>query len=103
MAEKRGICFPGVFAGWRLDSGYKRKKVHLVLDYENLRTKAKGFGRPVQVHADELVIPDSFVFPLFNAAKASLEGGSGELPKIALPFEEGAPKPEVRKRKTYCM
>ena len=38
---------------------------------------------------------------VFNAANASLEGGSGELPKIALPFEEGAPKPEVRKRKTY--
>jgi len=77
---------PGIFAGWRLDSGYKHKKVHLVLDYENLRTKAKGFGRPVQVHADDLVIPDAFVFPLFNAANASLEGGSGELPKIALTY-----------------
>ena len=92
---------PGIFAGWRLDSGYKHKKVHLILDYESLRTKSKGFGRPLQVYADELVIPESLVFPLFNAAKELLEGGSGVLPKIAFPFEEGAPMPEARKRKTY--
>jgi len=33
--------------------------------------------------------------------RAKLEGGSGELPKIALPFEEGAPDPIVRKRRTH--
>ena len=66
---------PGIFAGWRLDSGYKHKKVHLVLDYENLRTKAKGFGRPVQVHADELVIPDAFVFPRFQCCKRKFGRG----------------------------
>ena len=79
---------PGLFVGWRLDSGYKHKKI----DYESVRLNAKGCGRPIQVHASEIVVPDSFVFPLFNAAKAKLEGGSGELPKIALPFEEGAPR-----------
>ena len=49
---------PGLFVGWRLDSGYKHKK----MDYESVRLNAKGCGRPIQVHA-------SFVFPLFNAAK----------------------------------
>lgn len=97
--EARSV--PGIFAGWRLDSGYKHRKVHYVLDYESIRTKAKGFGRPLHIHADELVVPENLAFPLFNAAKASLEGGSRELPKIAMPFEEGAPQPEARKRKTY--
>ena len=56
---------PGLFVGWRLDSGYKRKKIHLVLDYESVRLNAKGCGRPIQVHA-------SFAFPLFNAAKSKV-------------------------------
>eukprot|EP00438_Fugacium_kawagutii_P007496 Skav230013 [mRNA] locus=scaffold1958:420290:428629:+ [translate_table: standard] len=37
----------------------------------------------------------------FCAAKARDEGGSGELPKIALPFEEGAPKTPSRVRRIY--
>ena len=56
---------PGLFVGWRLDSGYKRKKIHLVLDYESVRLNAKGCGRPIQVHA-------SFAFPLFHAAKSKV-------------------------------
>ena len=63
---------PGLFVGWRLDSGYKRKKIHLVLDYESVRLNAKGCGRLIQVHASEIVVPDSFVFPLFNAAKSKV-------------------------------
>ena len=82
---------PEIFAG------ESHKKVHVVLDYESLRTKTKGFGRQLQVHADELVTVELCAFPFFNAANASLEGGRGELPKIALPFEEGPPAPEVRK------
>ena len=70
--EARSV--PGIFAGWRLDAGYKHRNVHLILDYDSLRAKAKGYGRPLQAHADEIVVPETFVFPLFNAAKASLEG-----------------------------
>eukprot|EP00438_Fugacium_kawagutii_P025376 Skav223563 [mRNA] locus=scaffold34:198043:207130:- [translate_table: standard] len=92
---------PGIFAGWRIDAGYVHKKVHYVLDYESLRTNAKGCGRPIQVHMDEIVVPDKIVFPMYEAAKARDEGGSGELPKIALPFEEGAPKTPARVRRTY--
>ena len=58
---------PGLFVGWRLDSGYKHKK----MDYESVRLNAKGCGRPIQVYASKIVVPDSFVFPLFNAAKKS--------------------------------
>eukprot|EP00438_Fugacium_kawagutii_P003567 Skav226536 [mRNA] locus=scaffold4831:171920:204024:- [translate_table: standard] len=85
----------------RIDAGYVHKKVHYVLDYESLRTNAKGCGRPIQVHMDEIVVPDKIVFPMYEAAKARDEGGSGELPKIALPFEEGAPKTPARVRRTY--
>ena len=43
------------------------------------------------------------MFPLFHAEQAKLGGGSGVLPKIPLPFEEGVPAPEApaRSRKTY--
>ena len=94
---------PGIFAGWRIDSAFKHRKVHLVLDYESVRTNAKGFGRPLQVHDAELVVPENLMFPLFQAEQAKLGGGSGVLPKIALPFEEGVPAPETpaRSRKTY--
>ena len=56
--------FPGIFCGWRLDSVFKFRGVRLVLDYESLRTDAKGCGRPVQVHATELAVPDTFIFPM---------------------------------------
>jgi len=86
-----------------MDSAFKHRKVHLVLDYESVRTNAKGFGRPLQVHDAELVVPDNLMFPMFQAGQAKLGGGSGELPKIALPFEEGsqAPRTPARSRKTY--
>ena len=66
-------------------------------------TNAKGFGRPLQVHDAELVVPENLMFPLFQAEQAKSGGGSGVLPKIALPFEEGVPAPETpaRSRKTY--
>ena len=42
------------------------------------------------------------MFPLFQAEQAKLEGSSGDLPKIALPFdEEPAPPTPARVRKTY--
>ena len=32
---------PGIFAGWRIDSGYKHRKIQLVLAHESLRTKER--------------------------------------------------------------
>ena len=65
---------PGIFVGWRIDAGFKHRKVHLVLDYESVRTNAKGFGRPIQVHATELVVPEKHIFPLFQAEQSKIEG-----------------------------
>ena len=98
---------PGIFCGWRIGHGYRFRGVHLVLDYESIRTNQKGCGRPIQVHEKELVVPDSFVFPLYEANALNLASLSPTplLLKIepgeSLPFETGAPDPEVRKRRTY--
>ena len=95
--------------GWRVDAGFVHRNVHLVLDYENPRSKSKGFGRPFQVYTTELVEPSegNFIFPLYEAsvARLNLLQPSVKLPSIAereaLPFEGQAPPPAVRKRKTY--
>ena len=97
--------FPGIFCGWRLDSGYAHRKVHLVLDYENLRSRAKGFGRPIQVYASELVEPTdgNFIFPLHEAkvAQLNLFQPTVTLPFLAereaLPFEGIAPTVVIAK------
>jgi hypothetical protein len=56
---------PGIFMGWRIDSSFRHRKIYLMLDYESVRTNAKGFDRPIQVHANELVVPEKRIFPLF--------------------------------------
>ena len=99
--------FPGIFCGWRLDSGFKFRGVHLALDYEVLRTDQQGCGRPIQVHSTELAVADTFVFQLHEASveKLSLFRPKAELPaldtKEALQFEKGAPEPKPRQRRTY--
>ena len=61
----------------------------------------------MQVHSSELVMPETFTFPLFEAqvSKLMLFKPGTELKSIetreALPFEGNAPKPLVRPRRTY--
>ena len=95
--------------GWRIDAGFHHRDVHLVLDYQNLISKAKGSGRPIQIYKSELVEPTegNWVFPLFEAKinqlqlfKPSLKHPSIE-PLEALPFEGDPPEPKVFKRRTY--
>ena len=100
---------PGIFVGWRVDAGYLHKGIHLVLDYESLRTNAKGCGRPIQVYQSELVDPNdgNWVFPLYeaNMSKLRLFSAKPSLPvldpKDSLPFEGVAPSTPARKRRTY--
>ena len=99
--------FPGIFCGWRLDNASKFRGVHLVLDYEAIRTNKKGCDKPFQVYQTELVMPEVFVFPLEEASNTQLALFRSDLelptfePREALPFEEGAPEPVKRKRRTY--
>ena len=45
--------YPGIFCGWRINNGYNFRGVHLVLDYEAVRTNKKGCEKPIQVYASE--------------------------------------------------
>ena len=73
------------FVDWRTDAGFKHRGIHYVLDYESLRTNAKGCGRPIQVYQSELVEPNdgSWVFPMFEAevTKLNLFSNRSLLPK----------------------
>ena len=77
-----------------------------MLDDESLRKDEKGCGRPMEVYASELVVPENFVFPLFEAqvGKLLLFKPEAEMPKFdvheALPFEGSAPEPKPRVRRT---
>ena len=67
------------FVGWRLDAGFRFRDVHLVSDDEAVWTRSKGYGRPLQVHSSELVIPETFTSPLFEAqvSKLMFQAGCG--------------------------
>ena len=99
--------FPGIFCGWRIDNGYKFRGVHLVLDYEAVRTNKKGCEKPIQVYTSELVKPEVFIFPLEEAANSQLAlfKADRELlsidPRESLPFGEDPPEPAKRKRRPY--
>ena len=99
--------FPGICCGWRLDAGYKFRGVHMVLDYESLREDTQGCGRPIRVYASELIVPETFVFPLHEAQveKLALFKNQARLPSLpardVLPFQSGGPEPKVRARRTY--
>ena len=66
---------PGIFVGWRVDAGFAHRKVHLVLDKESLRTRVKGYGRPIQVYESELVEPSDgkFMFLMYEAGVVKYE------------------------------
>jgi hypothetical protein len=55
---------PGLFAGWRIEPGCKYKCIMLVLDWDAVRDKKKGYNKPIEVHEKEVIIPEETVFPL---------------------------------------
>ena len=101
--------FPGIFVGWRMDAGFVHKGIHLVLDYESLRTNSKGCGRPIQVYQSELVEPNNglFTFPLYEAEvqRLSLLMRRPSIPALeprsSLPFDGPVTPVPTRKRRTY--
>ena len=85
------------------------KGIHLVLDYESLRTNSKGCGRPIQVYQSELVEPNNglFTFPLYEAEvqRLSLFMRRPSIPALeprsSLPFDGPVTPVPTRKRRTY--
>ena len=98
---------PGIFAGWRFESGLTYRKVVLVLDYQSLQQKSGGYFNTISVPEPELYIPEGEpIFPLRAAAEeamnkfadASLEDRS--IQPLMLPFTADASF-EKRPRRMY--
>ena len=66
---------PGMFAGWKLESGLRYRDAVLVLDYDATRHRAHLHWQPKTVHVKEVYFPDEvhLEFPLANAAKNALK------------------------------
>ena len=98
--------FPRILCGWRIDSGFKLRGVHLVLDYEALRIDAKGCGRPTQVHGTKMAGLDTLHFLMQEARNRKLalfrptaHSKTLEFREILL-FDRGAPEAKPRVRRT---
>ena len=67
---------PGLFAGWRLDSGPESYKgVYLVLDYKRVKDDSVGASLPISVPLEELHVPEGEpVLPMRAAFEKALEG-----------------------------
>jgi len=94
---------PGFFAGWRIDSGLRYRKIVRILDYEKIKNKESACTNMIDVPEEELFVPDEITFPMFEARQLALKQMSvdPQLPEaapLALPFDqEGSDqtKPEV--------
>ena len=87
---------PGLFLGWRIDSGLRYKNIVRVLDYMSYRVDNKT--SVVDVPEVELFVESGApVFPLAAARKAHLEGGSlgvmDDLMRLSLPMLKELPFP----------
>ena len=49
---------PGLFAGWKLESGLRYRDAVLVLDYDATRHRAHLHWQPNTVHVKEVYLPD---------------------------------------------
>ena len=66
---------PGLFAGYRYDSGPKSyKNVFFVLDYQSLKDRSPGYELPIAVPTEELWVDETQdpVIPLRTAAEQAL-------------------------------
>ena len=66
---------PGLFAGWRVDSGLRYRNVVQVVDYEAVRARAHLHWSPKDLHEKEVFFPpvEHIEFPLSNAAMKALK------------------------------
>ena len=87
-----GSCVPGIFAGWRLENGCRYRGVVLILDYEKVRTQAKGFENLIAVPQEEVIFDDHLTLPLKVAHRESLTkfntADPSKIPSISIPFSD---------------
>ena len=99
-------AMPGIFAGWRIDSGLRYRKVLKVLDFEKVRARVKGYAHPIELPEQEVYAPPELCFPMREAKLIALKNMQQqallpELPMIELPFDEQPPALPANKHKRH--
>ena len=100
-------ALPGIFAGWRIESGFRYRKTLLILGYEKVRVGSKGYSTLMNVPEAEMHVPEQLTFPLFESKQSALKqmALTAELPQVQrleLPFDETSEiAPERQQRRTY--
>ena len=98
---------PGIFAGWRFDSGPKSfRQVYQILDYGKLKNREPGFKKAISVPKEELHVPRGDpILPMFTAAETALSGFTQAeyeaIDFLDVPFSAVAPSTPVAKRHEY--
>ena len=98
---------PGIFAGWRFDSGPSSfREVYHVLDYGKLKNREPGYEKAISVPREELRVPrGNPILPMFTAAESALSGFTQAeyeaIDFLDVPFSAVAPSTPVAKRHEY--
>ncbi|CAE7264193.1 FAD4L1, partial [Symbiodinium sp. CCMP2592] len=98
---------PGVFAGWRFDSGPSSfREVYHVLDYGKLKNREPGYEKAISVPREEIHVPrGNPILPMFTAAEAALSSFTKAeyeaIEFLDVPFSTVAPSTPVAKRHEY--
>ncbi|CAE6928711.1 GIP [Symbiodinium sp. CCMP2592] len=98
---------PGVFAGWRFDSGPSSfREVYYVLDYGKLKNREPGYEKAISVPREEIHVPrGNPILPMFTAAEAALSSFTKAeyeaIEFLDVPFSTVAPSTPVAKRHEY--
>ena len=87
---------PGLFIGWKLESGLRYRGVLLIADYETIRTGKYRWRSVKSLHEKEVYFPEKLCFPFAearNAALREMKPISALLPDagdLVLPFADEA-------------
>ena len=98
---------PGIFAGWRFDSGPSSfREVYHILDYDKLKNREPGYEKAISVPREELHVPrENPILPMFTAAESALSGFTQveyeAIDFLDVPFSAVAPSTPVAKRHEY--
>ena len=98
---------PGIFAGWRFDSGPSSfREVYQILDYGKLKNREPGYEKAISVPREEIHVPrGNPILPMFTAAESALSGVTQAeceaIDFLDVPFSVVAPSTPVARRHEY--
>ncbi len=74
---------PGLFVGWRLESGMRYRGALYIADYDKIKKGNFQFRSLLKVPEKEVYFPDELVFPFANARKLAIRDFADKIPNIA--------------------